>query len=84
MDVESENRRLNQILQMLTRYLVRSATTPTIAPCGGILPLDVLATTASGSGAQASNSRSTACPASRATPKVRSRVTTEEIEPARK
>jgi hypothetical protein len=40
--------------------------------------------TASRSGAQASNSRSTAHPAGRAIPRVQSRVTTEETEPARK
>jgi hypothetical protein len=69
---------------MLTRYLVRPATTPTVAPHGGVPPLGVSTATASGSGAQASNSRSTACPAGRATPRVRSRVTTEETEPAQK
>jgi hypothetical protein len=83
-DVESENRRLNQILQMLTRYLVRLPATPTAAPRGGVPPLGVSPTTASRSGAQASNSRSTARPAGRATPRVRSRVTAEETEPARK
>jgi hypothetical protein len=66
-DVESENRRLNQILQLLTRYLVRSPATPTAAPRGGVPPLGVSPATASGSGAQASNNRSTACPAGRAT-----------------
>jgi hypothetical protein len=83
-DVESENRRLNQILQTLTRYLVRPPAIPTAAPRGGVPPLGVSPATASGSGAEASNSRSTARPAGRATPRVRSRVTTEEAEPARK
>jgi hypothetical protein len=84
MDVESENRRLNQILQILTSYLVRLASTPTAAPRGGVPLLGVSAVTTSRSGAQASNSRSTAHRSGRATPRVRSRVTTEETEPARK
>jgi hypothetical protein len=50
-DVESENRRLNQILQTLTRYLVRPPTTPTAAPRGGVPPLGVSPATTSGSGA---------------------------------
>jgi hypothetical protein len=82
--VESENCRLNQILQTLTRYLIRPAPTPTAVPRGGVLPLGVSTATASRSGVQASNSRSIACPAGRATPRVRSQVTTEETKPARK
>jgi hypothetical protein len=77
-DVESENRRLNQILQMLTRYFTRPATTPTAASRGGVPLLGISAATASGSGAQASNSRSTAHRAGCATPRVQSRVTMEE------
>jgi hypothetical protein len=69
---------------MATCYLVRPPATPTAAPRGGVLPLGVSPTTASRSGAQASNSKSTTRPAGRATPRVRSRVTTEETEPARK
>jgi hypothetical protein len=82
--VESENRRLNQILQLLTHYHVRPAPTPTAAPHGGVPPLGASTATASGSGAQASNSRSTAHPTGSASPKVRSQVTTEEPKPARK
>jgi hypothetical protein len=81
-DVESENHRLNQILQTLTRYLVRPPAIPIAAPHGGVPPLGISPATASRSGAQASNRRSTARPAGRATPRVRSRVTTEETEPA--
>jgi hypothetical protein len=80
-DVESENCRLNQIL---TRYLVRPPATPTAAPRGGVPPLGASPATASRSGAQASNSRSTARPAGQATPRVRSRVTAEETKPTRK
>jgi hypothetical protein len=67
-DVESENRRLNQILQLLTRYLARPALIPAAAPCGGVPPLGASATTASRSGTQASNSRSTAHPTGRTSP----------------
>jgi hypothetical protein len=71
-DAESENRRLNQILQSLSRYLARSTrrtpmATPTIIP-----PVAVSGVTASGSGAQASNSRSTTRLPGRASPRVRS------------
>jgi hypothetical protein len=83
-NVESENCRLNQILQTLTHYLERPPATPIAAPRCGVPPLGVSPATASGSGAQASNSRSTARPAGRVTPRVRSRVTAEETEPARK
>ena len=75
-NVESENRRLNQILELFTRYLVRPAPTPTIAPCNGVLPLDTSIASTSGSGAQASNSRSTVRPTSCTS--LRSQVTTEE------
>jgi hypothetical protein len=84
MDVESENRRLNQILQTLTQYLVRPAPIPTVVPRGGVPPLGILAATAFGSGAQASNSRSTARPVGCPTPRVWSRVTIKETKPARK
>jgi hypothetical protein len=83
-DVESENYQLNQILQLLTRYLARPAPTSTAAPRGGVPPLDASVATASGSGAQASNSRSTTCPTGCASLRVWSRVTTEEPEPAQK
>jgi hypothetical protein len=83
-DVEFENRRLNQILQMLTRYLVRPAPIPTVAPRGGVPPLGVLATTTFRRGAQVSNSRNIARPTGRTIPRMRSRVTTEETEPTQK
>jgi hypothetical protein len=75
---------LNQILQLLTRYLARPARTPAAAPRGGVPPLGASTVTASGSGAQASNSRSIARPTGRASSRVRSRVTTEEPDLARK
>jgi hypothetical protein len=83
-DVESKNRRLNQILQLFTRYLARPTLTPTIAPRDGVPPLGASAATAFGSGAQASNSRSSARPIGRASPRVRNRVTNEEPKRARK
>jgi hypothetical protein len=83
-DAESENRRLNRILQSLSRYLARSTrrtpmATPTIIP-----PVAASGITASGSGAQASNSRSTARPPGRASPRVRSQVEGEQPESSRK
>jgi hypothetical protein len=53
--------------------------TPTVLP-----PVAASGVTASGSGAQASNSRSTARPPSRASPRVRSRVEGEQPESSRK
>jgi hypothetical protein len=83
-NVNLENRWLNQILLMLTHYLARSTrgtatTTPTAIP-----PVAASGVTASGSGAQASNSRSTARLPGRASPRVRSRVGGEEPKSARK
>jgi hypothetical protein len=83
-DAESENRRLNRILQSLSCYLARSTRrtpmkTPTVIP-----PVAASGITASGSGAQASNSRSTARPPGRASPRVRSRVEGEQPESSRK
>jgi hypothetical protein len=72
-DVDFESRRLNQILQALTRYS-RPARSASAAPRPGVIPVDASHVTASRSGAQASNSRSTARPTSRATPRVRSRI----------
>ena len=83
-EVESKNHRLNQILQTLTRYLIQPPTTPTADLRSGVPPLGVSPATAFGSGTQASNSKSTACPVGCVTSKVRSRVTMEEIEPAPK
>ena len=84
MDMESKNCRLNQILQMLTHYLVRLAATPTAVHCSGVPPLGVSTAIACGRGTQANDSRSIISPTSRTTPKVQSRVTMKEIEPAQK
>jgi hypothetical protein len=83
-DAELENRRLNQILQSLLRYLARSTrrtpmATPTVIP-----PVAASGVTASGSGAHASNSRSTARPPGHASPRVRNRVEGEQPESSRK
>jgi hypothetical protein len=56
-DIDSENRRLNQILQALVRYS-RPAKSASAAPRARVTPVDASHVTASGSGAQASNSRS--------------------------
>jgi hypothetical protein len=82
-DVDPESRRLNQILQALTRYS-RPARSASTAPRPRATPIDASHVTASGSGAQASNSRSTARPTSRATPRVRSRIQDEQPESSRK
>jgi hypothetical protein len=69
-DVESENRRLNRILQLLSCYLARSTRSTPIEMPNAIPPVASSGITASGSGAQESNSRSTARPPGRATPRV--------------
>jgi hypothetical protein len=74
MDAESENRRLNRILQLLSRYLAQSTRTTPMATPTVLPPMAALGVTASGSGAQASNSRSTTRPPGCASPRVRSRV----------
>jgi hypothetical protein len=83
-DAKSENRWLNRNLQSLSRYLARSTrTTPMATPT--VLPLVAASgVTASGSRAQASNSRSTARPPGRASPRVRSWVEGEQPESSRK
>ena len=58
----SENCKLNQILQTLIRYLVQPLATPSVAPSSGVAPLGVSLVTAFGSGAQASNNKSTIHP----------------------
>jgi hypothetical protein len=68
-NVDSKSRRLNQILQALTRYS-RPAKSASTAPRAGVTPVDASYITASGSRAQASNSRSIARPTGRATPRV--------------
>jgi hypothetical protein len=83
-DVDSKNRWLNQILQALTRYLARPARSAFAAVRPGITPVDASHVTASRSGAQASNSRSTARPTGRATPRVRSCIQDEQPESLRK
>jgi hypothetical protein len=75
---------LNQVLQLLTRYLARLAPTPTAVPRGGVPPLGASAATSFRNGARASNSRSIALPIGCASPRVRTQVTPEELEPARK
>jgi hypothetical protein len=82
-DVDSESRRLNQILQALTRYS-RPARSASAAARPGVTPIDASHVTASGSGAQASNSRNTAWPIGRATPRVRSRIQEELPKSSRK
>jgi hypothetical protein len=81
--VDSESRRLNQILQVLTRYS-RPARSTSAAPRPGVTSIDASHVTASGSGVQASNSRSTARPTGRATPRVRSRIQEELPESSQK
>jgi hypothetical protein len=83
-DAESENQRLNRILQSLSRYLARSTRSTPIAMSTVIPPVAASGVTASKSGAQASNSRSTARPSGRASPRVRSRVEGEQLESSRK
>jgi hypothetical protein len=83
-DAESENRRLNRILQSLTYYMARSTRSTPIATPTAIPPVAVSGVTASGSGAQSSNSKSTARPPGRASPRVRSRVEREQLESSRK
>jgi hypothetical protein len=83
-DAESENRRLNRILQLVSCYLARSTRSTPIATPTIIPPVAASGVTASGSGAQASNSRSTARPPGRASPRVRSRVEGEQPESSRK
>jgi hypothetical protein len=83
-NAESENRRLNQILGSLTRYLARSTRGTTIATPTAILPVAASGVTTSGSGVQGSNNRSTACPPGCASPRVWSRVGGEAPESARK
>jgi hypothetical protein len=73
-DIESENRRLNQILLTLTSYLARQAqrgipTLPVAVP-----PMGASVVTACGSGTQASNNRSTTRPLGRTSPRVRSHI----------
>ena len=80
-DVESKNRRLNQILQTLNCYLVQLASTLTAAPRNEVPPLGISTATVFGSGAQASSSRSTTRRVGRLIPRMQSRVTTEETEP---
>jgi hypothetical protein len=70
-DVDSESRRLNQILLTLIWYLAQSARGASAAPRPGITPLEASHVTDSRNGAQASNSCSTARPSGRATPRVR-------------
>jgi hypothetical protein len=81
-NVESKNRRLNQILLMLTYYLARSTRSTTTAMPIAILPVAASVVMAYGSGVQASNNRSTARPPGRASPRVRSRVGDEQPESA--
>jgi hypothetical protein len=83
-DVDSESRRLNQILQMLTRYLARPARSASAVPRPGVIPVEASHVIASGSRAQASNSRSTARLSGRATPRVRSRIQEEQPKSSRK
>jgi hypothetical protein len=83
-DVESENRQLNRILQSLSCYLVRSTRSTPIATPTVIPPVAASGVMASGSGAQASNSRSTARPPGRASPRMWSRVEGEQPESSRK
>jgi hypothetical protein len=82
-DVDSESRWLNRILQALTRYS-RPAKSASAAPQPGVTHVDASHVTASGSGVQASNSHSTARPTGRATAKVRSRIQDEQPESSRK
>jgi hypothetical protein len=79
-NVELENRRLNQILLTLTRYLARPARRTTTAPPVAVPHMGASVVTASGSGAQASNSKSTARPPGRASPRVRTCVDAEQLE----
>jgi hypothetical protein len=83
-DAESENRWLNRILQTLLRYLAWSTQSTPIATPTVIPPVAASGVTASRSGTQASNSRSTACPPGRTSPRVRSRVEGEQPESSRK
>jgi hypothetical protein len=73
-DAKSENQRLNRILQSLTSYLARSTRSTPMAMPTAIPPVAASGVTASGSRAQASNSRNTARPPGRASPRVWSRV----------
>jgi hypothetical protein len=84
MDTESEIRRLNQILQSLMRYLARSTRSTPLATSTAIPPVATSGVTTSGSGAQASNNRSTAHPPGRASPMIWSRVEGEQPESSRK
>jgi hypothetical protein len=83
-DVESENLRLNQILLMLTRYLAQPTRSATPTLLVGVLPMGASVVIASRSRIQASNSRSTAHPLGCTSPRVRSRVGSEQPESARK
>jgi hypothetical protein len=83
-NVESENRRLNQILFTLTRYLARSARSTTTAPPVAVPNVGTSGVTSSRSGTQACNSKSTTHPPGRASPRVRTRVEAEQPETARK
>jgi hypothetical protein len=64
-DAKSKNWRLNPILQSLTRYLARSTRNTPIATPTTIPPVAASGVMASGSGTQASNSKSTARPPGR-------------------
>jgi hypothetical protein len=64
------------------RYLARSTQSTTTAMPIAIPPVAVSVVTASESGVQASNSRSTSRLPSRASPRVRSRVGDEQLESA--
>jgi hypothetical protein len=69
---------------MLIQYLARLARGASVAPRLRVTPVEASYVTASGSGAQASNSRNTARPSGRATPRVRSRIPEEQPKSSRK
>ena len=81
-NAESENWHLNRILQSLMLNLAQSTRGVPLATPTAIPPMALSGVMASGSGAQASNSRRTACPPNCTSPKVRSRVEGNQPESA--
>ena len=81
MNAKLENRKLNQILRSLTRYLTQSTRSTLIAMPIDIPPVAALIVMALGRRAQANNSKSVARPLGHANPRVRrSRVCSEALK----
>ena len=82
MNAKLENQQLKRILQSLTINLAWSTRNVPLATPTAIPPMAALGVTASSSGAQASNSKSTARLPNRASPRVQSRVEGDQPESA--